>query len=43
MKKYVSPELTFILMDKECICSISNVNIGEMESDGGWEGDYFEA
>ncbi len=43
MKKYVAPEIGIILMNDECICSISNVNLGAMESDGGWEGDYFEA
>lgn len=42
MKKYVTPELAFVLMDKECICSTSNGTNGAMESNGGWEYDYFE-
>lgn len=42
MKKYETPELAIILMGKECICSTSNGSNGAMETDGGWECDYFE-
>lgn len=41
MKQYVTPELAIVLLNKECICSTSNEANGAMESDGGWEWDYF--
>ena len=41
MKEYVTPELAIVLMNNECICSTANGYNGAMESNGGWEYDYF--